>query len=63
MARRTFGNGRLDHDFGRGYPQDHFEKGFRVVLGIWVAAVVVSLGVLGFVIWVIVQLLQHFGII
>lgn len=40
-----------------------FKRTSRIIGGLSICAMVLGLGILGFGIWVIVKVLQHFGII
>jgi len=40
-----------------------FKKTFMAMAVMWVIGVGVMLGIIGFVIWMIVKLMQHFGVI
>lgn len=35
----------------------------RAIVAIWIAGATISLAMTGFAVWVIVKLLQHFGVI
>lgn len=54
-------NKRTRSDFvSRG---DGFDSFFKVAVALWCVGAAISLAVLGFVIWVVILLLEHFGVL
>lgn len=56
-----FDTAEFDKQFAQA--QDMARSGFTVAVAVSVVMFGIMLGLLGFGIWVIVQLLQHFGVI
>lgn len=49
---------KWDDDFDK-----EFNKAQKTMVAVWVVGVLVSLGVLGFLGWVIVMVMKYFGVI
>ena len=41
----------------------NFDKLQKWFVALWVAGVVISIGLLGFAVWVVIRLLSYFGVI